>query len=126
MKIKVLAFIFSILVYWGCTTKSIGEIKLRCSYMAYACGDCYTQFKVDSVLSVNDESKGLLGQDISIYIEENGAIVPLEQKVDKCWICYDYYVSGYLEKQWFISYNKFIAKNYDLVLRSPDCCPKEP
>lgn len=103
------------------TTSS--KVALKCSYMGYACGDCHPQFRVDSVLHSDRKPGKIVGADVAIFFEEDGARVPLEEKIDSCWICYDYFVEGSLKEHWLGSKKELTLDKYQLVLRSPDCCP---
>lgn len=97
------------------------DIQVKCRYMAYACGDCYPQFKIDSVLYPTNSDK-LVGEDIYLVYENNSESFLLEEKIDSCWICYDYYVEGELKESLFKSHKKIIVKKYELKLRSSECC----
>lgn len=48
--------------------------------MFYACGDCYTQYRVDSV---TPNAAFLKGKDIHVVINKNGKYVKLHRIIDK-------------------------------------------
>jgi hypothetical protein len=98
------------------------KVLLKCSYMAYACGDCYPQFRVDSIMYSDRPIDDLTGKDVYLFIENRGTKTPLEEEIKNCWICYDYYVEGLLEKNWLNSKKQIIVTKYNLVMRNKDCC----
>jgi hypothetical protein len=62
--------------------------------MAYACGDCYPQFKVDTILLSNPRMDKLLGQDVYLVYQKNGIRYSFDKEINNCAICYDYYIEG--------------------------------
>lgn len=98
------------------------KIKAKCNYMAYACGECEPQYKVESVLSIDGIDKNkILNQDIEIVFKS-----PVLEKIDsitqKCAICYDYYVQGYIFYLKEKKYYRLIADTCEVKLRFADCC----
>ena len=64
------------------------NIKIKCYYMAYACGDCEPQYKIVSIYK--DPANCLIkGEDVELKIMENGNKIDLSSKINKCWICYE-------------------------------------
>lgn len=96
-------------------------VKIKCTYMAYACGDCYPQFRIDDIYSDNG-NKLIKGEDVYLKIIDNGEEKKLEEKIDSCWICYDYYIDGKATKHLFGSKTVLISK-YHIILRK-NCCDK--
>ena len=94
----------------------------KCHYMAYACGDCYPQWKVDSGFAVENDLKELMEEDL--YVTYKGSDVQgssLPDSVNKCIICYDFYFTGTLKKTLRGKY-QFEADTFKMKLRSKDCC----
>ena len=120
MKIIRISKIFlSILVIISFNSCSNIDISVKCSYMGYACGDCYPQFRIDSIISIKKSNySNLIGKDVYIIYNEQ----ELEELIDSCWICYDYYVEGNLQKSLFKKYFIIRASSYYLKDKRPDCC----
>ena len=89
--------------------------------MAYACGDCYPQWRVDSNFAVEQGLKELIGKDI--HVDRKGIQIEnlITDSVSKCIICYDFYFNGSLKKTLSNKY-KFEAESFQMELRFPDCC----
>jgi hypothetical protein len=94
--------------------------------MAYACGDCYPQFRVDSILYPNESKKALVEQDVYLVYKNNGRETPLEQMVDSCWICYQYRVDGQLVESFLQTHKTIVVTKYELKASLPDCCVPTP
>ncbi len=101
--------------------KNAGTMTIKCRYMAYACGDCYPQWKIDSGFAMEKGLKELIGRDI--YVERNG--IPIEESItdsaSKCMICYDFYFTGSMKKTLSSKY-RFDADSFQMGLRFKDCC----
>ena len=96
-------------------------IAIKCDYMAYACGDCYPQWHIDSGFAMEKGLRALIGKDI--YVERNG--IALEELISdstgNCMICYDFYLTGSLKKTLSNKY-KFEVDSCQMKLRTSDCC----
>ena len=94
---------------------------IKFHYMAYACGDCYPQWRVDSSFAVKKGLKELTGVDF--YVNHKGRRIEelISDSVSKCMICYDFYFTGFLKKTLSNRY-KFDTDSFKMELRSKDCC----
>ena len=94
---------------------------IKCHYMAYACGDCYPQWQIDSIYAVENGMKELIGKDI--FVDREGR--PIEELItdstSKCMICYDFYFTGSLKKTLSGKF-KFDTDSFKMELRFKDCC----
>ena len=65
--------------------------------MAYACGDCYPQYKITTVLDSKGFSKQeLLEKDIKVVFTDKEFGKRLDEQVQKCIICYEFELIGRL------------------------------
>jgi hypothetical protein len=96
-------------------------ITLKCHYMAYACGDCYPQWRVDSSFAIEKDLRELIGKDI--YVERKGVVLEelITDSASKCMICYDFYLNGSLKRTLSNKY-KFDLDSFEMELRFKDCC----
>lgn len=113
MKIKFSTIIFFILI--SCSNSN--EVELTCSYQAYACGDCFPQFKIDSIF-YNSNSKIKIGDEIRIIYNDK----ELEEWVGNCLICYNYRVKGKIYKPFWRNYYVLVAENYNVKEKFKGCC----
>ena len=89
--------------------------------MAYACGDCYPQYRIDEILEGNEANKKLLKSEINIEYKTAEIENKLDKKVSKCIICYDFYFTGQIKR----SKSKglyLLAENVEAELRDNKCC----
>lgn len=93
---------------------------LSCHFMAYACGDCYPQYKVEK--APGELEKKLLGKDIMIsfnsWIQEEKFL----KQVERCAICYNYNLTGNL--YYSNRYKCYLLKviNYKMTETFRGCC----
>jgi hypothetical protein len=87
--------------------------------MAYACGDCYPQYRVDTIYL---DSKGMLkkGDEVNLTYFKNGRGLELVEEIDSCWICYEFYIEGKMRNNLFTNKTVKVDK-YHLKLRR-ECC----
>ena len=116
-KIIILVLLFCTISFCSCRSD---YAKIKCNYMAYACGDCYPQFRIDSIYS---STNNLLKIDDNIHLKlkKENTFVDLESLIDRCWICYDYYVEGTVNKNIFTGTKTMIVTKYNFILRE-NCC----
>lgn len=90
--------------------------------MAYACGDCYAQYRVKEVLDADvDIVKSILNTDIVIEFKDEQMEKDLDKSTSKCVICYDFNFTGEL-KQSKSKGTFFIAESVDYKLKNDSCC----
>jgi hypothetical protein len=73
-------------------------VMIKCHYMAYACGDCYPQWKIDSSFAVENGLKDLIEKDIYVNYKGKQIEESVPDSISKCIICYDLYFTGLLKK----------------------------
>ncbi|MBP6432600.1 MAG: hypothetical protein KA319_12610 [Ferruginibacter sp.] len=115
--------IVGIVVVENTQSKNANKVKIRCYYMAYACGDCFANYKVKEILEGENHVKGkLLDRDVKVVFKSK----ELESKVDsmtkRCAICYDYYFEGRLIYQPKEEYSVLEADTCRIQLRDLKCC----
>lgn len=95
------------------------NVKFKCRYMAYACGDCFPQYKVDTIYL---DSKMILkiGDDVNLKYFKNGSYLEISEEKDSCWICYDYYIVGKMRNSFFNN-RSVEVESYSFELRK-NCC----
>lgn len=130
MKKTTLLLIFVVIVallfsawkaYDGIYFEKNKQSVIKCHYMAYACGDCYPQWNIDSSFAVANSLKELIEKDIYVNYKGKEVEESIPDSVDKCIICYDFYFTGTLKKTLSDKY-KFEVENFKMELRFPDCC----
>lgn len=101
------------------------KVRIKCHYMSYACGECQPQYNVDEILNSSDgklDKSKVLGQDIKLVFKSPEEEKKIDAQVEKCIICYDYYVHGYLT---FLTSKGYYILNVDtcvVKLRFERCC----
>jgi hypothetical protein len=98
-KILVLAINF---LFFGCKSESKSEIvqekidtvKLEMTFMAYACGDCVDLYRIDKVISSeNNKSEFFLNKEIEVEFIDDNTNAFLEKT--KCpWNCFKFTCEG--------------------------------
>jgi hypothetical protein len=99
------------------------KAKIKCWYMAYACGECWPQYRIKDVFSVsNVTKKELLNKDVRVIFKSE----KLEKKIDsltyKCVVCYDFYIEGELSYIPAKKYYEIKADTCVTKLRDKECC----
>src|SRR6266498_4508249 len=126
--IRIITVIFLVavnLIIYSCTSDRlmVTNYKLEFSYMAYACGDCYAQYKVNRILRPEkNELKDLVGTDIKVIFKEDKLEKRIDSLTGKCAICYNYYFVGTLTKKRNNSYYILSADSCNFSLRDSTCC----
>jgi hypothetical protein len=101
--------------------KSGQSMTIKCHYMAYACGDCYPQWQIDSNFAIQKGLKELIEKDL--YVDRHGTAIEelITDSTSNCMICYDFYFTGLLLKTLGGRY-RFKTNNFKMELKFPDCC----
>lgn len=103
-------------------TVSDRKIKIKCSYMAYACGNCYPQYHVKQiVIGKNKATEMILDTDLHIEFNDEKIKKKLISQTSKCMICYDFYFIGELKKTPVKGYY-FISESVEYKLKDTSCC----
>jgi hypothetical protein len=125
MRVKFLYFLIPVIlliIYFFPVNTSKGKMKIKCRNMAYACGDCYPQYRVLEILqNQNEESKKILNKELKIEFESEKIEKDLDVNTSRCLICYDFYFTGVLKK----SFHKgayFIVETVNYKLKNDSCC----
>lgn len=99
------------------------KVKVKCYYMAYACGDCYANYKIKEVIEGGSEiKKKLLDRDVKVTFKSKRLENRIDTLTGKCAICYDYYIEGYLEYRPEKEYSVLEADTCTVKLRNSKCC----
>jgi hypothetical protein len=102
------------------------SVSVQLSYMAYACGDCFPQYRVDKVLSSEYNDKTYLyNKEIDVqFVGEN-----LNQQIEELdklgcsGTCYIYTLSGVLKRNGF---GMFKLEAFDGQIDvDKDCCDED-
>jgi hypothetical protein len=96
-------------------------LTIKCHYVAYACGDCYPQWHIDSSFAVENGMKELIEKDLYVMYKGKQFEESLPDSVGKCMICYDFYFTGLL-KTTLSNKHKFEADAFQIKMERPDCC----
>lgn len=103
-------------------SKSNNNVKIECSYMNYACGDCYTNYKIQKVYRPTDIKENLRNKEINIKFNSNKLNDKFEKEVkDGCEICYKYKFVGNLRYSILDGYYSLIVVSYSLNFNKA-CC----
>ena len=109
-------------VYYRIYFNQVNEpITIKCHYMMYACGDCYSQWRIDSNFAAKNEYQELMRNDFIVMHKGKQVEESLPDSIDKCMICYDFYFTGILKKTLSHKF-KFEADTFLIKLERPDCC----
>lgn len=132
MRIKitqiVIAFIVGILVYFIYDYNIIkhyknANAKLKCHYMAYACGECFAKYKIVGVEnSDNFKSSELVKKDLQVQFASKEMENRLDSLVSKCAICYDFTFEGKLSKSDNSSFFIMKLEAFQVQLMDSSCC----
>ncbi|MCB9230533.1 MAG: hypothetical protein H6581_02645 [Bacteroidia bacterium] len=90
--------------------------------MAYACGDCFPQYKVEEVNPVEGIGNELKGKEIEVRFVSNDTEANYEKEAGACMICYTHIFKGKLTKSIWKDNWIFWAEEYSLSLLSNSCC----
>jgi hypothetical protein len=98
------------------------SVIIKCRYMAYACGDCYPQYRVDEVInSLSEKTKEtILKQDISVFYEKKELENSIDKQTSKCVICFNFYFTGVLKHSKSKGY--FLDVSDAKAELKPNCC----
>jgi len=101
---------------------SDSKMKIKCNYMAYACGDCYPQYNVKEILEGDDQKTcKIIGTDLIVEFKDKTAEQIVDKNTAKCVICYDFVFTGNLKHSaWKGTY--FVADSVNYKLRNDSCC----
>ena len=101
--------------------KNKHALTIKCHYMAYACGDCYPQWRIDSSFAVENRMKELIEKDLFVIYKGKQFEESLPDSVGRCMICYDFYFTGFLKKTMSDKY-RFEVDSFQIGTEQPDCC----
>lgn len=77
------------------------SVCIKLSYMAYACGDCYPQYRIDSVLYSREIDKSFY-LNKEVYVEFVAESLRKQTEAFDCsGQCYSYLISGILKRNGF-------------------------
>lgn len=98
------------------------EVLIKCRYMAYACGDCYPQYRVDDIIKSSSERTNQLiyKREISVFYDSKKLESSISRETSKCTICFEFYLSGVLKHSKSKGY--FLEVNSANVILKPNCC----
>lgn len=132
MRIKIahiiIPFIVGILVYFIYDYNIIkhyknANAKLKCHFMAYACGECYARYKIVEVEnSDNFKSSELVNKDLQVQFASKEMENSLDSLVSKCAICYDFTFEGKLSKSDNSSFFIMKLETFQVKLTDSSCC----
>lgn len=112
--------IICIICLVACQPKEKNDIQLQCRYMAYACGDCYPQYKITDVLNDSIAKRELSGKDINLEFENEEKEQEFVQLQGNCGICFLYKFKGDL--RYSITKGHILkVSDYNLE-KYPECC----
>jgi hypothetical protein len=122
MKKKAFLLAFGVLIcvaYSGISWPMTETITIKCRYMAYACGDCHPQYRVEKILGPRSSYGEILNTDIVVHFVSAEQSRVIDNEVSKCAICFDYFFTGRLKKN--LNGTFFQVESYKLVKRKK-CC----
>jgi hypothetical protein len=101
--------------------KNNHSMTIKCHYMAYACGDCYPLWYIDSRFAVENNFKNLIEKDLYVIYKGKEVEESLPDSVNKCIICYDFYFTGLMKKT-LSDKHKFEVDSFQMRLKFSNCC----
>lgn len=114
--------LIGVIYYFSPKKISSEKLKIKCNYMAYACGDCYPQYLVKEILEgENKEVSKIINTEIIIEYEDSTIEKEVDKNTAKCVICYDFVFTGIL-KYSKIKGMYFIAQKVNYQLKNDSCC----
>jgi hypothetical protein len=120
--------LFPVIFYFLGSCKNIlpgDKVRLKCRYMAYACGECEPQYRIEEISKVYKgkvNRAAILGKDVKVVFKSHIFEKKLDSMVAPCAICYDFYIDGDLAYLSTKGYYRLIADTCVAKLRSNDCC----
>lgn len=72
------------------------EIKFR--YMAYACGDCYPQYRIEAIKPMDSSLNKFLKKEVSVEFSSLEQEKAVKKQGADCMICCDFFFTGHLKK----------------------------
>lgn len=104
--------------------KSLEKVKLKLQYMAYACGDCYPEYRVVKIIEPkNDKTANWLkGKDVNVDFSDKDED-RIESMRGNCAICFYYEVEGALVRKDSAKL-VLVPMNYKMYEKSKGCCDK--
>lgn len=103
------------------STKIQENVNVECRYMAYACGDCYPQYKVKKVKPASLGTK-LTGKVIAIEFSNEKQEIEFGKQTSRCIICYNYSLSGTLYYSRKMDCYVLKLQKFKLSLPDKECC----
>lgn len=123
--VKSASFIFKIVCivfcFNSCNSKAT-NVRLKCLYMAYACGDCYPQYKIQELYEPKTYGREIIGKDLDVSFESREEESKFEQEVGACGICYSYDFKGNLSYSYRKKCYELKVFSYSLKMENKDCC----
>jgi hypothetical protein len=99
------------------------KVKVKCYYMAYACGDCFANYKIKEVIEAGDGIKGkLLNREVKVVFKSKRLEKQIDSMTAECAICYDYYIEGHLTYQSKKEFSLLEVDTCTVKLRDAKCC----
>jgi hypothetical protein len=95
-------------------------ITLRFHYMKYACGDCFPQWNVDSILDRDEKYQKFFNKDMQVFYKEKKLDDQLGDADRNCIICSEFYITGEVGKTLSGKY-KLMAEKYNYI-KDTACC----
>lgn len=89
--------------------------------MAYACGDCYPNYKIEKVLEPVIIMDNLIGEDIDVLFENSRIQTQFDYKTRRCKICFTYEFYGNLDYSILKSTYTLAVQEYKLNFHE-SCC----
>lgn len=120
---SILFIIFLACVYFLWPTEiAKGQVQIKCHYMAYACGDCYAQYRIDDAYGIDGSIKDkLIHTDIYVQFKSTDIEYALDNATGQCATCYEFLLTGHLQQSRAKGYY-FLAEKAQYKLRFKGCC----
>lgn len=103
------------LVMWYLRPFNISpQATVRCHYMGYACGDCYPQYMIDTLIGLLDHPGQYIGLDVDLQWQDTQQGEAFEKAIGFCSLSFRYEFTGRLKGYRNRDYLVIEAESYRL------------
>jgi len=121
--IAIMLFAFLLTSCAGSDAGEESKIKITSHYIGYACGECAAKYQIKKVIGTSkDVKENLVNRDIKLIFSSKELENKIDSIVEKCAICYDYTLDGYLIYQPEKDYSIVKVDSCTVQLINPECC----
>jgi len=76
-------------------------VEVKFLFMAYACGDCYPQYRIETIEPIDSSLNEFLKKEVRIVFSSSAQEKMVNEKASGCMICSEFFFTGYLKKSFY-------------------------